>query len=249
LSHILISLPVAVLPLLAGAPHLSAGTASNAVSLLAQSKAVDRRCHHLSDADHQQLSDYVARAEVIGARLEGAGAMKSALASGARKGSAMSCDGESKSLVLATLNAARRADQALAAQSRNTRQASNTPSQQSRTVEKTRQPARTVAMQPPQPRQPDVRPDARMHRGGALGHYTQLAAAYYIERRCGFLASRDTMTFWKLIVARHNAMIDAYGGSAVTDAKAEAEQAGSAACSRESEAFVRSAWNDIQQVR
>jgi len=84
---------------------------------------------------------------------------------------------------------------------------------------------------------------------GALDLYTRHAAAYYIERRCGFLASRDTMAFWKLIVARHNAMIAQFGGDAVTTAKTRAEDAGAAACSSQSQVFVRSAWNDIQRHR
>ncbi len=256
LSRILISLPLAALPFLTASPHVSAAQAmrpSDAVRLLAQSRTADERCHYLKPADHQQLADYVARAEVAAARLEGVGTTKRALSRGNAEGKAMTCNARSKIVVTATLAAARQAEKQLGPQIASLEKKAKKQQRKRQAQVRSHKKTRVAALQSPAPA-PAPADDGKglfalSGSGSALDFYTRQAAAYYIERRCGFLSSSDTMAFWKLIVTRHNAMIARYGGAAVTRAKANAEQAGAAACSRDSAVFVRAAWSNMQRYR
>ncbi len=250
LYRMLISLPIAALPLLAASPHLSAAPAmrpSDAVRLLAESNTADARCHILAPSDHQQLADYVARAEVAAAQLDGAAVTRSALAAGISSGNTMACDMRTQIMVAATLSAARRAEKELGPQiaelvkKAKAKKIARAQSGANRQV-------RAAALQLP-PANDQRHLFSLSGSGGALDLYTRHAAAYYIERRCRFLASSDTMAFWKLIVMRHNAMIARFGGAAVTVAKATAADYGSAACDGDSKGFVRAAWNDMQRYR
>jgi len=252
LSRMLISLPLCVLPLLAAVPHASAAglRPSDAVRLLAQSRTADARCQYLSAADHQQLADYVARAEVAAAGIDGVGRTRAARTRGDAEGRAMPCNARSKTIITATLAAARRAEKQVGP--RIARMEKKTPQKEAaRSTHQPRKKQRVAALQVPQPA-PGKTPRSLFSltgSGSGLGLYTRQAAAYYIERRCRFLSSGDTMAFWKAIVVRHNAMIARYGGAAVRRAKAKAEKAGAAACSPDAGVFVRAAWQDMQHHR
>ncbi len=249
LFRTLISLPIAALPLLAASPHLSAAPAmrpSDAVRLLAQSNTADTRCHILSPADHQQLADYVARAEVAAAQLEGVAKIQSALAAGKASGTTMACNIRTTIVVGATLSAARRAEKELGPQIAALEKKANAQkAARSRTASQKQ--VHVAALQVPSAHDQESPFSSLDGSGDALDLYTRHAAAYYIERHCRFLASNDTMAFWKAIVVRHNAMIARFGGAAVTGAKAKAAEFGSVACDGEAEGFVHAAWNDMQQ--
>ncbi len=255
LSRILISLPLCALPLLAAAPHASASglRPSDAVRLLAQSRTADERCQYLNAADHQQLADYVARAEVAAARIDGVATTKAARVRGDAGGRAMPCNASSRIVVTATLAAARRAEKQLGPKiAEMEKQAKKDKARQRQAASNPVQPrknARVAALQAPRP-VPADKPNRLFSLSGSgsgLALYTRQAAAYYIERRCQFLSSGETMAFWKAIVARHNAMIARYGGAAVRRAKGRAEQAGAAACGGDAAVFVRAAWQDMQR--
>ena len=251
LYRMLISLPIAALPLLASGPHVSAAPAmrpSDAVRLLAESNTADARCHVLAPADHQQLADYVARAEVAAAQLDGVARTRSALAAGKASGTTMACNARTMIVVAATLSAARRAEKQLGPQiAALEKKAKAQKVVRSQTASQNK--VHVASMQVP-PANDQGNPFSSLNgSGSALDLYTRHAAAYYIERHCRFLASNNTMAFWKAIVARHNAMIARFGGAAVTEAKAKAADYGSAACDGEAEGFVHAAWNDIQRYR
>ena len=255
LSRILISLPLCALPLLAASPHASAAGLgpSDAVRLLAESRTADERCQYLGAADHQRLADFVARAEVAAAHLDGVAKTKAARARGDADGRAMPCNARSRMVITATLAAARRAEKQLgpkiAELDKKARREKARQEQAARTPVQPRKKTRVAALQAPPPPPADKPRDlfSLSGSGGGLALYTRQATAYYIERRCQFLSAGDTMAFWKAIVARHNAMIARYGGAAVTRAKAEAEQAGAAACGADAAVFVRAAWNGMQR--
>jgi len=251
LSRMLISLPIAALPLLAASPHLSAAPAmrpSDAVRLLAESNTADTRCHVLGTADHQQLADYVARAEVAAAQLDGVAKTKSALAAGKASGRTMACNARTTIVVAATLSAARRAEKELGPQiAALEKKARAQKAARSQTTSQKQ--VHVASLQVPPANDQKSLFSSLNGSGSALDLYTRHAAAYYIERHCRFLASNNTMAFWKAIVTRHNAMIARFGGAAVTDAKAKAADYGSAACDGEAEVFVQAAWNDMQHDR
>lgn len=252
LSRILISLPLCILPFVATVPHASAAglAPSDAVRLLARSRTADQRCQYLSAGDHQQLADYVARAEVAAARIDGVGRTKAARNRGDAEGRAMPCNAQSKRIITATLVAARRAEKQLG---HRIAKAHKTASHKevARSTYHPPKKEHVAALRASQPA-PARKPRSLFSltgSGSGLGLYTREAAAYYIERRCQFLSSGDTMAFWKAIVVRHNAMIARYGGSAVRRAKAKAQDVGAAACTRNSEVFVRAAWQGMQGNR
>jgi hypothetical protein len=231
LSRIVIVL--ALMALAPGMPFASAREAlkpTDAVKLLARSVEADAKCRHLDADEHQKLADFVARAEVAAARLSGVAATQAARQAGTREGAAMACDGASRDLVTATLEAARLAD-------RQARGLSPAPKPQ-------HQAAGT--------RQAPASDEEALKLGGdadGLDGYVRHAAAYYVERRCRYLPARDTMAFWNVIVERHYAMIDRFGGAAVTEAKAKAEAAGAGPCNAEAASLVRAAWGDLQRLR
>ncbi|MGI9464097.1 MAG: hypothetical protein ACR2OM_09160, partial [Aestuariivirgaceae bacterium] len=113
LSKVVISIP-----LLAGAWMIGTGTMSAAVQelsvgaavkLLAKSSAINTNCRYLSDREHGELQDYVAKAEVAAASAIGPKRASKAVHTGTAAGNAAACGDDSKVTVRATLDAARRA--------------------------------------------------------------------------------------------------------------------------------------------
>ncbi|MDH3741019.1 MAG: hypothetical protein OER56_05420 [Hyphomicrobiales bacterium] len=196
---------VVSLPLLAGAWVVGIGTMSaavqdlrpsEAVELLARSEAIDAKCQHLTSAEHQELRDYVARAEVAVAGQTSAKRAGNAVTKGAAAGKTTACGRDSEITVRATMDAARRA---IAASDESQPQvASNT---------------QTAAL----------RTNAPARRANAsTASYSRLAAAYYVERRCRHLSHAQAVDFWKRIVRLHNAVLSAQGPDALSRAKSRA---------------------------
>lgn len=228
---------VVSLPLLAGAWMVGIGTMnaavqdlrpSEAVELLARSEAIDVKCQHLSSAEHQELRDYVARAEVAVASQTSAERAGVALSKGAAAGNATACGRESEITVRATMDAARRAITA----SRNS------------------QPQQVAAPAKPKKQQVALRTSEPAPRAtGKTARYTRLAAAYYVERRCKHLSHAQAVDFWKRIVRMHKAVLSSHGPDALTRAKSRAiAKAGSMRrCNSNSAKLVRASYRAIKR--
>ena len=111
-SQFLITLPVLALPLtaLATKPALAETVGmERALELLAKSTVVDNKCNVLTVSERDELSTYVAKAEVAGAEKTTLAVTRSALASGRKEGQAASCGTEASNEVRQTLIAAREA--------------------------------------------------------------------------------------------------------------------------------------------
>ena len=111
-SQLLITLPVLALPLvsLAAKPALAETVGmERALELLAKSTVVDKKCKFLSVSERDELSTYVAKAEVAAAEKTSLAITRSALASGRKEGGAVACGTEASSEVRETLAAAREA--------------------------------------------------------------------------------------------------------------------------------------------
>lgn len=111
-SHFLITLPLLALPLAAlGAKPALAETVGleRALELLAKSVVVDRKCNVLTVSERDELSSYVAKAEVAAAEKTTVSVTRSALSAGQSQGRAVTCGAGASQEVKETLTAAREA--------------------------------------------------------------------------------------------------------------------------------------------
>ena len=116
-SQFLITLPILALPLatLATKPAFAETVGiERALELLAKSAVVDNRCNVLTMSERDELSTYVAKAEVAAAGKTTLGVTRSALSSGKKQGQAATCGTEASGEVRQTLVAAREAINAAA---------------------------------------------------------------------------------------------------------------------------------------
>jgi len=111
-SQFLITLPLLALPLatLASKPALAETVGfERALELLAKSVVVDKKCNVLTVSERDELSNYVAKAEVAAAERTTVAVTRSALSAGQSQGRAETCGQEASQEVKATLTAAREA--------------------------------------------------------------------------------------------------------------------------------------------
>ena len=111
-SQFLITLPLLALPLaaLASKPALAETVGlERALELLAKSVVVDGKCNVLTVSERDELSNYVAKAEVAAAEKTTVAVTRSALSAGQSQGRAETCGAEASQEVKATLTAAREA--------------------------------------------------------------------------------------------------------------------------------------------
>jgi hypothetical protein len=111
-SQFLITLPLLALPLaaLASKPAIAETVGlERALELLAKSVVVDGKCNVLTASERDELSNYVAKAEVAAAEKTTVAVTRSALSTGQSQGRAETCGEEASQEVKATLTAAREA--------------------------------------------------------------------------------------------------------------------------------------------
>ena len=111
-SQFLITLPILALPLATlGAKPVLAETVGleRALELLAKSVVVDNRCNVLTVSERDELSNYVAKAEVAAAEKTTVDVTRSALSAGQSQGRAETCGAVASQEVKETLTAAREA--------------------------------------------------------------------------------------------------------------------------------------------
>lgn len=111
-SQFLITLPLLALPLsaVASKPALAETVGfERALELLAKSVVVDNKCNVLTVSERDELSNYVAKAEVAAAEKTTVAVTRSALSAGQSQGRAETCGEEASHEVKATLIAARNA--------------------------------------------------------------------------------------------------------------------------------------------
>jgi hypothetical protein len=209
---------------------------TKAVQLLSTSRTVDAKCRYLSSDEHQELSDYLAKAEIVAAGRQGSAKAQGAVKAGAQRGAAMTCNNESEIVVRATMDAARRAiDHA-----RNQAAVHKASVQQPAKVEKKK-------LRSDDRNKKTLRQSAKTLTGGLMS-YSHQAAAYYVERRCRHLSQNQAMKFWRKIVAKHNALIDRHGPDAVRKAKnaAISKSRASGRCGSQTAKLVRRGYASIR---
>lgn len=267
LSRIFISLPFLVGAFAAAPQAVSTAAAAplqpkDALRILAHANAADAKCTYLNSADHDELSGYVAKAEVAAAKRHGVDVARTAIKRGRAAGKAMACGSTSRELVAAALDAARAAMAAVRSghtrrQARNAQDSRRRPAGPTRLVPDTAARLRpthddavvveqaslapATAAKAARPARPD---DLR------LAGYSTVVAGYYLERRCRHLSRADAYAFWQAVVKRHAAALASAGPTAVADAKARASaRAGrlaGAGCNARTAAIVRKAYSRVR---
>lgn len=109
-SQFLITLPLLALPLAALAPKPALAETvgfERALELLAKSVVVDNKCNVLTVSERDELSNYVAKAEVAAAEKTTVDVTRSALSAGQSQGRAATCGEVASQEVRETLTAAR----------------------------------------------------------------------------------------------------------------------------------------------
>lgn len=226
-SKIIISLPLLAGAWMVGIGSMSAAVQdlrpSEAVELLARSEAIDVKCRYLGSAEHEELRDYVARAEVAVASQTSAARAGAAINKGSAAGKAAACGRESEITVRATMDAARRAISA----SRNAQRQAAKPSVQTASL-RTNDPAAST--------------------GSKTARYARLAAAYYVERRCKHLSHAQAVDFWKRIVRMHKSVLSSHGPDALARAKSSAiaKSKSMRRCNSNSAKLVRASYRTIK---
>jgi hypothetical protein len=224
LLHILITLPLIASPLsllASDASHAATLSQMDALRLLAKSKAANAKCKILGSAEADELGSYLARAEVAATERSSIQDAQGTIAVGKALGNSVSCDGGTATEVADTLDAARRAMAAV-------QEAENSGE---------RRASRVTRLQA----EPDVRPRLPV----TIKRYRQQAVAYYLERRCRHLSSRQAKSFWSSIVRQHQAVLRKDGGKAVANALRSAEAtAESMSCGSTSRRIVRAEYSE-----
>ena len=111
-SQFLITLPLLALPLAALAPKPALAETvgfERALELLAKSVVVDNKCNVLTVSERDELSNYIAKAEVAAVEKTTVDVTRSALSAGQSQGRAETCGAEASQEVKETLTAAREA--------------------------------------------------------------------------------------------------------------------------------------------
>lgn len=228
-SKIILSLPLLAAAWMVGIGSMRAAVQnlqpSEAVELLARSEAIDAKCQYLSNTEHQELRDYVARAEVAVAAQTSVERAGNAISRGSAAGSTTACGRNSEITVRATMDAARRA------------------------IAAARSPQQAAASSRPQTQAVALRSKPSAREAGKTARYSRLAAAYYIERRCKHLSHAQAVDFWKRIVRMHKAVLSSQGPDALTRAKSRAIAKANSMrrCNANSAKLVRSSYRTIKR--
>lgn len=228
LTKLFIALPVLTLPLWEAAPKAHAEGAMSqidALRQLAKSRAADDKCRILPAPEAQELSGYLARAEIAAASRQSVGEVRSAISLGKTLGGSAPCSANTSEEVKATLDAARQ----VVATARPAQEA-----EEETAVEAPVATDRSRLIAAPRPRT------------ASLADYGRQAFAYFVERRCEYLSHRDVRAFWAAVVREHRAALSAYGRSTVvrTVRRAEAE-ADRMECGARSRQIVRTEYTRL----
>lgn len=229
LAKLFIFLPVLALPLWDAAPKAQAEVVMSqidALRQLAKSTAANSKCNILPAPEAEELSGYLARAEIAAASRQSVGEARSAISLGKTLGGNAACSANTSDEVKATLDAAR---QVVAVAAKPSDEA-----EEDTTVEAPVATDRSRLIAAPKPR------------NASLAEYGQQAFAYFVERRCEYLSHRDVRAFWAAVVREHRAALSAYGRRAVvrTVRRAEAE-ADRMECGARSRQIVRAEYTRL----
>ena len=227
--------------LVASTPVMAAAIGpEKATELLARSQAINTKCGILAEPEQQELSDFVARAELSLAQKVSVKAAKAALTKGRALGRSALCDDASAQSVRDVLKAARQAADGMMDGSAVTTEPDLAPTVKAATdavlasIEKPvvqpkplpKAEKKVVALsEAPQTAKPVKKTEKPAEAAGG-GSYGVLAENYYRELRCKSMPYKKVSAMYARVVREHKLATAAQGKQAVkkilTAAKARA---------------------------
>ncbi len=188
--------------------------AEKATELLARAQAVQQKCKFLNASQTEELSSFVARAEIAMVSKSSTKYAKSIIANGRALGKKAACSDLERTDAIDIINAARQATSGI-------KQASAKPIQ----VEKPEPVIVKVKKSTPEPRQKPARTDG-------LAQYAQLTKRYYLARRCNAMSYNAISSLYRNVVVTHRNVVANFGVPAVRNIMQQSEQrANQSSCS------------------
>jgi hypothetical protein len=224
--------------------HAQAVGADQAMVMLSKSQAVDIKCKFLSPAEHDELSNLVARAELSLAARASVQIASASLAKGRVLGQASSCSEADRVDLSTVISAAKTAVAQVAVQQPLEPQvAAIQPVEPKVAVTQPMavppkampQKAAVIAkVKPavPTPPKPVVLKKPMVAKPAGLAQYALVTQKYFLVRRCGTMNAQSINALYKDVLAIHRSSLQNFGRGPVADAMRRAEvQAKSQTCS------------------
>ena len=210
LTSLLCTTVILATPLTASAEPIAA---EQATQLLARSQALAEKCKFLTAAQRDELSAFVARAEVAMVAKSSVKATKSLISSGRAQAIGASCNDAERTDILDIISAAQQAT------SRKV-QVAQTPSPNRPIV---------VAAQVDNPKFNKTVIDTKSNPvKSGLGQYAQLTQRYYLARRCNSMSYGLINNLYKNVVSTHRNVVASFGAPAVRAVMQQSEHQASA---------------------
>jgi hypothetical protein len=180
--------------------------AEQATEMLARAHAVQQKCKFLTANQNEELSRFVARAEIAMVSKSSTKATKAIIANGRAQGQKAACSDTERTDILDILNAAQQASAG-----------SRPPAAKPVAIEKPR--LSLVAVK-------KTAPDAVQKSAltGNLGEYAILTKRYYLARRCNSMSMSSINSLYRNVVATHRKVVSNFGVPAVRNIMQQSEQ-------------------------
>jgi hypothetical protein len=202
LTSLLFTTLTMAMPLAASAEPIAA---EQATQLLARSQSLEEKCKFLLPAQRDELSAFVAKAEVAMVARSSVKATKALINVGRAQGKAAACNDAERADVVDIISAAQQAT------SRKIQMVQTTvpskPITLATTIEKTK-PLFSVF------KKPIVETKPEPIKSG-LGQYAQLTQRYYLARRCNSMSYGSINSLYKNVVSTHRLVVASFGVPAV----------------------------------
>ena len=198
--------------------------AEEATKLLAKSQSVEEKCKFLTASQHDELSAFVAKAEIAMVAKSSTENAKSIIASGRASGQNASCSDFELAEIVDIIGAAHQATSVTA-------QSSPLPtSAPERVVPKKTMVSEIPASKPIEKTQKLI--DLNTPQTAGLSRYAALTQRYYIARRCKTMSYGSITGLYKNVVSTHKNVVASYGVSAVRAVMSKSEsKANASSCS------------------
>ena len=190
--------------------------ADEATKLLARSQALEEKCKFLTASQHEELSAFVAKAEIAMVAKSSAATARTIIATGRATGINAACTGAEHADIVNIISAAHQATSG-AAQSNPTlaRVAPEkavvvvTPVENSKTTK----PAQEITK---------LFSDRIVLKSG-LGRYAELIQRYYLARRCNTMSQGPITSLYRDVVSTHRSVVSSFGVPAVRSVMNQSE--------------------------
>jgi hypothetical protein len=188
--------------------------AEQATQLLARSQALEEKCKFLTMAQRDELSAFVAKAEVAMVAKSSVKSTKSLINNGRAQAKTATCTDAERADIVDIISAAQ--------------QATSRKAQMVQTPVANKPVALATQVERPKPlnsifKKPIVEVKPEPIKSG-LGQYAQLTKRYYLARRCNSMSNSSINSLYKNVVSTHRTVVASFGVPAVRAVMQQSEQ-------------------------